>query len=208
MEHETLIQNFKKIILDSFSEKNKIGKNKTSYILNQIEREALEIVTEFDSMPFDFPKVMNDFIDLARVKKPGYVNQDLLNILIFGASKQFDIDNEKRPGLTLLFDFKLTKRWLFEYGVRKDKITEMSLRNKWLGDTADWIKYESDLEYYRDQTGGIPLNKLMKGPDAEKKFPFLYKFLMQDFSKEIEETELKEIPEPEVSEPIIDDLPF
>jgi hypothetical protein len=205
MEHEEIIKCFIRVAEDSFTESNKIGHNQTSFILNQIDKDIRNVLTDSSEQPFNYTETLIRFIDIVRARRPGYVNQDILNILILGFGEQLGSDADR------MFHIDSFRKWFYEYGIKRDKDTSWTVRNKWLRDTYNYMKWEREKAEFSQDFKGIPLFKLLSLPDADKKFKYLKKFIEQDFEKEIKET----IREPEVNPEIesmassdSDGLPF
>lgn len=178
MEHEQIINSFKVVINDSFIEAHKVRHNQAGYILSQIDE---HIRKEINDTPFNYTETMMELINTIKLKRPGYVNQDIINILILGFNKQFSDD------IGFSFHRDTLRKWFWEYGIKRDKETNWTIRNKWLRETNNYLNYEADMRRYDYDNSGIPFYELMNRPDAQTKYPFLYKFYIGEIDKEFKD---------------------
>ena len=183
MEHEEIIKCFIRVVDDSFIESDKIGHNQSSFILSQIDKDIRNILSDSSEQPFNYTETLTKFINIIKARRPGYVNQDILNILILGFGEQLGSDIDR------MFHIDSFRKWFYEYGIKRDKDTGWTVRNKWLKDTYNYLKWEQEKAELSQDSKGIPLFKLLSLPDADKKFKWLKKFIEQDFENEIKEIE-------------------
>jgi len=178
MEQIDIFNAFKNIIEQSRDEYNKIYNITRSELVNKLIPYLSEAAEKLDvPNPVNNYEILGKFIDILKVERPGYVFQDLINIIQLGADEVF--------GDVLRLDGKTLYKWYCEYGknmISKERLS--TKRNQWLGDVykvlskqPEWLgKYVSieDLmeKYGKSFKSEFPtITNILKGKIELKQVP-------------------------------------
>lgn len=152
METLEIVEQFKKVIIDSLEEKNKI-KNLDDYDIYIQLKTIDERIQE---------RFLLEWISYMKFKKPGYVIQDLKIILELGVAGLF--------GDFVSLDSDILNDWSYKYGIKHiSKDIHTSKRNYYLG-----LAYNDSRNSKNAKISGTSLSELKKkhGADYMKKnFP-------------------------------------
>lgn len=126
MEAVELINSFVKVIKDSENDGNKISVIDTYDILKNIK----------DIEPLFAERYLEDWINYCRMRKPGYVIEDIIIIMNLGKMGIF--------GQFKAYDTETLQDWLFKYGIKQNSKEDPSTkRNYYLGEANRLINRRS-----------------------------------------------------------------
>ena len=146
MEYTELLQSLNIVIEKSFDNKNKIKNMSAEYIKNDIHDDLVNWFIDNNNLPIDFDQSMVKFIDVVKMRRPGYVNQDIINIVRLGVSGQLGDED--------IFCYDSLRKWFYEYGIKRIKIDGKDIgtkRNQLLKTAYEEI--QADKNKYREMSG-------------------------------------------------------
>lgn len=164
MEAAELINSFIKIIKDSGDPDNKIGHIDTYDILREVR----------DIEPMFSERHIEDWIEYCKMRKPGYIIEDLIIIFSLGKVGVF--------GQFTAYDSETLKDWLFQYGIKhQSKEDPTSKRNYYLGEAVKMI--ERRIRENKVESISLAELKNKEGVKYMKEnFPFLIGLLKKNYT--------------------------
>lgn len=162
MDYEQITQAFEQVIEMSYNDQHKLKNHSVAQIFDAMKDQLREFLTQNGDL-MSWQDTLKKFIALVRARRPGYVIQDIYNIIMLGFGGQLTED--------MGFYADTLKKWFWDYGIRK--VEGQTKRNQWLDGAASVMKKRTEKITENDHFNGKSFSDLRNEPDFAEKYPTL-----------------------------------